>query len=422
MLERLAMDHPLAATLTELVHAIHTRRLSPVELMAATLDRIEATGERLNAVVSMRAREDLMAEARRSEERAARGEARPLEGIPLGVKDLEDAAGLVTSHGSLVFRDAVARQDSVQVERLRRAGAIVVGKTNSPEFGHTAITKNLLFGVTRSPWNPERTPGGSSGGSAAALAGKVLPLVTASDGGGSVRIPASFTGAFGVKPTMGRIPFEPRAFWQHGMTVVVGPLTKTVGDAALVLDQVVGHDPRDPASLPHPGLSYAAAIEESLPRGVRLGVSMDLGRAVVQSDVATVVDEAMRALERTTGAKRVDVKGGPPDLGAYWGMLSSWDLAARLAPLLESRSGDLSRSLLEGLRIASAITPAWWGDMARARSEAVAWCARTFEECDLLLTPTVRSTRPPRRGRSPPRPRAGRSRSPASRRSRSRST
>lgn len=394
------MSHPLGFTLKELTEAIHAKRLSPVELMEITLDRIDRTHDRLNAIVSRRSREEVVAEACLAEHRISRGEGRPLEGIPLGVKDLEDAAGLVTSNGSLLFRDRIAAQDSIQVERLKGAGAIVVGKTNTPEFGYTAITKNLLFGATRSPWDPARTPGGSSGGSAAALAGEVLPLVTASDGGGSIRIPASFTGAFGLKPTFGRVPYGPSPLWSHGMTVVLGPLTKTVEDAALVLDQLVGHDSRDPSSLPHPGLSYRSAIEEPLPRGLRVGLSLDLGRAVVQSDVAAVVEDAARTFERI-GCTSVAVGGGPPDVGEDWGTLTSWELAVRLGSLVEERAADISRSLLQGLRLAKGMTPAWWGDMARRRSELAAWSARLFEECDLLVTPTVPYDPPPAKGPFP---------------------
>jgi aspartyl-tRNA(Asn)/glutamyl-tRNA(Gln) amidotransferase subunit A len=341
-----------------------------------------------------------MAEARLADSRVARGIARALEGIPLGVKDLEDAAGLVTSNGSLLFRDRVAAQDSIQVERLKGAGAIVVGKTNTPEFGHGAITKNLLFGATRSPWDPARTPGGSSGGSAAALAGEVLPLVTASDGGGSIRIPASFTGTFGLKPSFGRVPNGPSALWSYGMTSVLGPLTKTVEDAALVLDQVVGHDARDPSSLPHPGLSYQSALEEPLPRGLRVGLSLDLGRAVVQSDVAAVVEDAARTFERI-GCTLVAVTGGPPELGADWSMLVSWERAARLGTLVEERAADLSRSVLQELRAAKAMTSAGWGEMARRRSDLVAWSAQRFGEFDLLVTPTVPYDPPPAKGPFP---------------------
>jgi len=250
------MHELLGLTLVELTDTLRKRRASPVELMNAVLQRIDATHADLNAVVARHDRDALLRDASVAEARIARGEARPLEGIPLGVKDLEDAQGLVTSHGSLPFRDQVARGDSTQVARLRAAGAVVVGKTNAPEFGYTALTKNLVYGVTRSPWNLARTPGGSSGGSAAALAAAVLPLVTASDGGGSIRIPASFTGAFGLKPSFGRVPRGPADHWDYGSTSVYGPLTKTVEDAALVLDQIAGPSPYDPNSLPAPGLSY----------------------------------------------------------------------------------------------------------------------------------------------------------------------
>jgi aspartyl-tRNA(Asn)/glutamyl-tRNA(Gln) amidotransferase subunit A len=406
------MNDPLELTLTELSSAIHSRRLSPVELMAATLARIDATHERLNAVVTRRDEEGLMADARAAEARVSQGQARPLEGIPFGVKDLEDAAGLVTSHGSLPYRDALATHDSIQVERLKRAGAIVVGKTNSPEFGHTAITKNLVFGLTRSPWHPDVSPGGSSGGSSAALAGEVLPLVTASDGGGSIRIPASFTGAFGLKPSFGRVPSGPRALWSHGMTIVLGPITKTVADAALFLDQVVGHDPRDASSLPHPGYTYASMLAREPPRGLRIGFSIDLGHAVVQSDIAAVVEDAARVFERI-GHTLVPVRTGPPDLAAYWGLLSSWEVAAFLGPTMETRATDFSRSLLQGVRASHGITATWWGQMARARATAVAWCADLFGECDLLVTPTVPHDPPPARGPFPsetdgrPQPTAG---------------
>ncbi len=170
--------------------------------------------------------------------------------LPLGVKDLEDACGLVTTHGSLPFKNNLAERDSLQVERLRTAGAIVVGKTNAPEFGWTAITKNLLFGETRNPWRLDRTPGGSSGGSSAAIAAGVVAMATASDGGGSVCLPATFTGCFGLKPSFGRIPHGPDALWVTIDTAGHGPLTRTVEDAALHLDVTVGEHPLDPSSLP----------------------------------------------------------------------------------------------------------------------------------------------------------------------------
>ena len=183
----------------ELAAMMRRRELKPSELMATTIARIERLNPKLNAFCAMRS--DLaMAEARAMDERIARGEeVGPLAGLPLGVKDLEGVAGMATTFGSVPFKNNLAQEDSIEVARLRAAGAIVIGKTNTPEFGYTAFTRNLLFGVSRNPWNPDRTPGGSSGGSSAAIASGMVPLATASDWGGSIRIPASYTGAFGIK-------------------------------------------------------------------------------------------------------------------------------------------------------------------------------------------------------------------------------
>ncbi len=394
------MSELLEMTLIELSEALRSGKASPVDLMEATLGRIEATAAQLNAVVAMRERYALVAEARESEARIVRGEARPLEGMPLGVKDLEDAEGLVTSHGSIPFGENRALHDSSQVGRLRAAGAILLGKTNAPEFGYTAITKNLVHGVTRSPWDAERTPGGSSGGSAAALTAEVLPLVTASDGGGSIRIPASFTGAFGLKPSHGRVPRGPFEYWDHGMTAVYGPLTKTVEDAALVLDQVVGHDDHDPASLPHPGFSYLERVRQPLGRSLKIGYSPDFGYAVVQSDVAEVVADAVAVFEEL-GHEVRGIRNGPPDLSGEWAILGGFELSSHIARFLPDREKDFTRSLMEGIRMASGVTPRWWGEMAKKRAELVEWCARTFEQYDLLLTPTVPFDPPPAKGPFP---------------------
>jgi len=394
------MSELLELTLVELCQLLRERRASPVELMQASLDRIQSTHAALNAVVARRPDDVLLAEARAAEARLQQGEGRPLEGIPLGVKDLEDVAGMVTSYGSLAYRDNLAERDSTQVARLRRAGAIVVGKTNCPEFGYTAITKNLLYGVTRSPWDPERSPGGSSGGSAAALAGEVLPLVTASDGGGSIRIPASFTGAFGLKTSYGRVPRGPFEYWDHGMTAVQGPLTKTVEDAALVLDQVVGHDGHDPASLPHPGMSYAEFVRGRLPGPLRVGFSPDLGYAIVQSDVAAVVEEAASVFEKL-GHRLSVIRGGPPELAGQWGLLGAFEIGGRISEFLPAREADFMRSLLDGVHIARGVTQAWWGEMSRARARLLHWVQEQFSEYDLLLTPSVPYDPPPAKGPFP---------------------
>src|SRR5258705_4399499 len=324
------MSDLLFRPLTQQIGALVGRSVSAVELLGETLARIEATRETLNAFSAVGDRDALLAQARAADERIARGEARALEGIPLGVKDLFDASGFVTSMGSVPYRDQVASEDSVQVTRLPEPGAILVGKTNVPEFGHTAITKNLLHGVSRNPWNLDRTPGGSSGGSSAAIAGGVVSLVTASDGGGSVRLPASFTGCFGLKPSWGRIPNE-SDLWVMDDTTAQGPLTRTAESAALFLDLTAGADPRDPNSLPHPGLCYRAVLGD-LPRGLRVGYSPDFGYAVVQSDVAEIAYDAARLFAQDHRFE--EFTGGPPQLGRKWGMLGAFEGLGEIEELL----------------------------------------------------------------------------------------
>lgn len=381
------MSDLLRRPLTEITALLARKELSPVELMQATLDRIEAVDAKLNAFVAMRDRDAVLADARAAEARIQRGEARPLEGVPLGVKDLEDAEGLVTTHGCKLFADNVAQRDSIQVERLRAAGAIVVGKTNAPEFGATAITKNLLFGESRNPWNLERSPGGSSGGSSAAIAGSLVTLATASDGGGSIRIPASFTGCFGHKPSFGRIPRGPDELWPMDDTAVVGPLTRTVEDAALHLDMVVGAHPLDPNSLPHPGVSYRELLRR-LPSGLRIGFSPDLGYAVMQSDVADVVGEAVPTFE-TLGHHVELVRGGPPEPGRDWGLMGVFQLLGELAEYIPHREHEIGRGLLANIKLGSQMTPERFAAYRKRREELSRWCAAIFEQYDLLVTPTV---------------------------------
>ena len=386
----------LVRPLTEVRTRLARREFSAVELMEATLARIDDTSQELNAFTALRDRNRLLEEARAADDRFTSGQARPLEGIGLGVKDLEDAAGLVTSKGSVPFKDNLASRDSIQVERLRAAGAIVVGKTNAPEFGYTAITKNLLFGVTCNPWDLQRTPGGSSGGSSAAIAGGLVPLVTASDGGGSVRIPASFTGCFGLKPSWGRIPSGPSEYWVMDDTSVYGPLTRSVEDAALHLDIVVGAHPLDPNSLPHPGFSYRETLAD-VPSNLRIAYSPDLGFACVQSDVAQVVLEAARAFEEL--GHRVDIiSGGPPDPGGDWALSGTFELLSKLHSFLPEHEDEFGRGFIASVKGGAAMTAERWGEMNLRRERLNRWCAEIFESFDLLLTPTVPYDPPAARG------------------------
>jgi aspartyl-tRNA(Asn)/glutamyl-tRNA(Gln) amidotransferase subunit A len=386
----------LQVPMSEIAEKLARKDISAVELMTTTLARIDETQAAVNAFVALRDAAACLADARSADARIASGAARSLEGIPLGVKDLEDAAGLITSMGSVPFKNNQPQRDSLQVERLRAAGAIVVGKTNAPEFGYTAVTKNLLFGATRNPWNLERTPGGSSGGSSAAISGGIVTLATASDGGGSVRIPATFTGCFGLKPSYGRIPHGPDSFWTMDDTAVHGPLTRTVEDAAMHLDAVVGDHALDPNSLPHPGFRYRDVLDD-LPSSLRIGFSPDLGYGVVQSDVARVVAEAKSVLEGL-GHSVETLPGGPPEPGRDWGLSGAFELLAKLEPLLPEHEEEFGRGFIRGVKAGASMTPQLWGHMKSRREELNRWCAQTFERFDLLLTPTVPYDPPAARG------------------------
>ena len=393
------MKELLYRPLTEVVQHLADKEVSPVELMRVTLERILETQPTLNAFSQLGDEEDLLEQARKSEERIRSGEARPLEGIPVGVKELEDACGFRSTNASLPFKDAMPEQDSAQVERLRAAGAIIAGKTNAPEFGYTAITKNLIFGVSRSPWNPDKSPGGSSGGSSAAIAGGVIPLATASDGGGSVRIPASFTGCFGLKVSYGRIPHGPHSLWIMDDTAVHGPLTRTVEDAALHLDVVTGPHPLDPNSLPHPGFSYRSILRK-LPSSLRIAYSPDLGYAVVQSDVARAVETAAREFEKM--GHSVDlIEGGPPEPGWTWGVSGAFESLAKLGPLLPEQEENFGRSFIRGVKLGAKMTPEVWRQLKLYREQLNRWCAEIFNDYDLLLTPTVPFDPPPAAGPFP---------------------
>ncbi|MHB8465693.1 MAG: amidase, partial [Acidimicrobiales bacterium] len=288
-------------TVIEIAESVRRGERKAAEVLDECLDAIEARNGALNAFVHLdvdqaRSAADLVDAA------VARGEdPGPLAGVPMGVKDLEDCAGMPTSHGSLLYkgRPPVA-EDSVHVGRLRAAGAIPVGKTAAPEFGVTCFTDTKAWGTTRNPWDLTKTPGGSSGGSAAAVAAGLVPFCTASDGGGSTRIPAAFSGLLGFKASYGRIPHPSLS---PSMTTSVGALTTTVADAARHLDVAAGPDDRDKVSLPAPTVTYERAIEELETRGLRVAWSPDLGFATVEPEVANL---AFAAAERLADAASLE--------------------------------------------------------------------------------------------------------------------
>lgn len=371
----------------ELAALIRKGELSPLELMRDTIDRIDHINPELNAFVALRP-EEALAEARAMTEKIAAGETPgPLAGLPLGVKDLEDTVGMVTSYGSIPFKENTARSDSIQVARLKAAGAIVVGKTNTPEFGFTGFTKNRLHGTTRNPWHLDRTPGGSSGGAAAAISGGMVPLATGSDAGGSIRIPSSYSGCFGLKPTLGRIPVGPMPYVSYSAMIVMGPLTRSVRDAALYMDCTAGYHPADPHSLPNPQESYLLTIDD-FPEKLKIAFSPDLGYAKVQKEVMTCVEAALKAFKEM--GHEVDLwTGGLPDTGDIWSPLVCTDIYAQLCDVLETHRADIGRTLVSVVDRTRDLTVAQMTSFQILRTELNRRLASLFDDFDLLLTPTM---------------------------------
>jgi len=304
-------EHPTRLTAAGIARRIRDGDLAPVEVVEAHLDRIRERNGRTNAFVTV-TEERARAAAREAERAVAAGEELgPLHGVPVAIKDLDDVEGVHTTSGSLLFEDRVADADSPFVARLKAAGAIVVGKTNTPEFGLGTTTDNRVAGQTGTPFDPDRVAGGSSGGAAAALGESLVPLAPGSDAGGSIRVPASLCGVYGLKPTYGLVPNvgRPNAFASHTPFSHEGPMARTVEDAALSLSVMAGPHPRDPFSVPASG-DYRAAVDRPID-DLAVAYSPDMGVYPVDPAVRETLDDAVSAFERA-GATVDEVD---PDLG-----------------------------------------------------------------------------------------------------------
>ncbi|MCH8882853.1 MAG: amidase [SAR324 cluster bacterium] len=284
---------------TEIAAGVASGEFSAAEVLAAALGRIEAVNPAVNAIVTMNG--NAIAEAEARDRRLRAGEpARPLEGVPFVVKDILHTKGIRTTFGSKILEHDVPSEDAITVERLKGAGAVLIGKTNTPEFAHDVNTANRIFGTTRNPWDLNVTAGGSSGGTGAALAAAMAPIGLGTDLGGSIRIPSSFCGTVGIRPSPGRVPFYPTDFaWDTLVAHVQGPMTRTVQDAGLMLSVLSGPDDRDPSSLPLQEGDYVrAAGEAGAIAGRRIAYSSDLnGLVPVDPEVARLTREAARRFE-----------------------------------------------------------------------------------------------------------------------------
>ncbi len=281
----------------ELGAAIVSRRVSCVEVMGAYLDHIEALNPKVNAIVALQEREGLMAQARTRDDQVARGEIMgPLHGFPHAVKDLQWVKGIVSTSGSPILKDFVPTQDTLTVERMRAAGAIFIGKTNTPEFGLGSHTYNPVYGATRGAYDQARSAGGSSGGAAVSLALRMLPVADGSDYGGSLRNPAGWNNVFGFRTTFGVVPAAGEEVWLPSMGVT-GPMARNVADLARLLAVQAGYDPRAPLSMPDEGQRFLKPLDADL-NGKRVGWLDDLGGwAPYESGVLDVCRGALKAFE-----------------------------------------------------------------------------------------------------------------------------
>lgn len=373
-----------ALTAEQMAALVRRRDVSPVELVEAALAVVEITEPQVNAygaVHADQARQQAAMLEREAREGTFRG---PLHGVPIGIKDLFLTKGAKVQRGSLLYVDSVATETAPAVERILAAGAVAVGRTTTPELGWKAASTSPLYGVTRNPWNPEKTAGGSSSGSAVAVADGTVPLTLGSDGGGSMRVPASFCGIFTLKPTLGRVPTYPLSPSEH--LSHAGPMTSSVADYALALDVLQGPDARDPQALPSANLSYRASLDELPPLRCLLAPTL-FGKPVATS-VAGVIAEAFASIRKELPVSVVEGDIDWPDpidifdalwvaRGALYSGLGGVDVA-KLDPgfaRLIARSPAIS--LESHLRT------------LQARAAFNRRVAESFRDFDLLITPMV---------------------------------
>jgi aspartyl-tRNA(Asn)/glutamyl-tRNA(Gln) amidotransferase subunit A len=335
------MGTPWIDDASSLVDAFRSKELSPLEALDDCIAAIEASP--LNAFS--------FTDFEKAREAARNANVTlPFGGVPCGVKELERVEGWPYTEASMLFRDRVSDHDDTSLSRLRIAGAVLAAQTTASEFGGINCTSTELHGTTRNPWNPERTPGGSSGGTAAAVAGGLLPFATGSDGGGSIRIPAGFAGLFGLKATYGRVPKGPGAGIEP-LTSVLGCLTRSVRDTARYFDCCNGFDQRDPLSLPVVG-GWEAALGTYDLAGKTAAIVADLGIAQVRHEVAEVVAAAAERLAAAADLRLVTVAPALPPLRGQWAMANQPAFVADLGDAYPDRLDGLSREMRAGLNAA----------------------------------------------------------------------
>jgi len=372
-------------------HEIAARKVSPVELTDAVLARAEKLQAVLNCFITIAA-DQARAAAKQAEDAVMQGKPLGLlHGIPFAAKDLINTAGVRTTFGSLHHDDNVPKEDAVCAARVKQAGAILFGKTTTPEFGHKGLTDAPLFGRTRNAWSAKRTSGGSSGGAAVAVAAGIGPIGIATDGGGSTRIPAAANGMVGLKQSNGVIPHSQVAD-AFGNYTYVTPMTRTVMDTALMLQAMAGPHPSDPWSIGIAPQDYvAAARPEGSLLGKRILFSVTLGNTMVAKDVRAAFDQALVKL-KDLGAELVELQDDLPNMEPIWKVLNHTTWRARFDHLLRREDNRLSPSLVRQVAMAAEWSGADYQKAMFQRTDLFRRIQGWFETADYLVTPTLSRT------------------------------
>jgi len=388
------MQEILELDAVTLAARIRDKSLSPVEVISASIERMDTLEPKLHAFCTPTT-DAALAQAKIIERRILRGEeVGALAGVPVAIKDLISTQGIKTVSGSYIYENFIPDEDDITVERLKNADAIILGKTNAPEFGYSGTGHNPVFPTTRNPWNTDLTPGGSSAGSAAALAARMCPLALGSDGGGSVRIPAAHSGVFGMKASMGRVPLYPGcrderypgiSSWES--LEHIGPMTRSVADAALMLSVIAGPDARDRHSIPTSDIDWMGSLRGSL-KGLRVAYSPDWGYAAVDPRVREIVGQAVKIFERDLGCIVEEAHPGFADPKQTFAALvaQETDLTG-MRRLMETFGDRMSPHLVEMLN--THWTAEMFTDANMKRKEVVNKMWRFMQNYDLLLTPTL---------------------------------
>ena len=371
-------------TACELVVLLRQKRVSAREVMTAHLARIERVNPAVNAIITLRPEPALDA-ADTADAALARGDAvGPLHGLPIAHKDLFVTAGIRTTFGSLAFKDHVPDETALIVERERRAGAITIGKTNTPEFGAGSQTFNAVFGATRNPYDPTKTCGGSSGGAAAALATGMVPIADGSDLGGSLRNPASFCNVVGLRPSPGRVPRWPNPAPWFPFNVH-GPMARTVGDVALLLDAIAGPDARAPLSRTVPAQPVSEALDRDL-RGVRVAWSHDLGGLPVEPAVTAVLDR-QRATVEALGCLTDEAHPDLADADEIFTTWRAWYFDLAYGSVLDQHRGLVKDTVVWNIEAGRALGGPQLADAERKRAALYHRVRQFMDEYEFLVLP-----------------------------------